>query len=804
MSQLSEKLPRSMKLYREFAILTIGAVCLFVLLALLSFDPSDPLWLRAFATEHISNVVGAVGAFVAGMLLGGFGYVAYLVPIILCIYLIFLTRRDWSAYRWRDFGVCVGGFAGTTLSLCVLTDLHVNGSLAFPFGPGGIIGRSITNLTIPYMNVVGVTLVSGTFTLIFLQAMVGFSWVAVGRSLWKLAGFAGRGSAAFLRGLGTVAKSAFETSRRMALRYSSPSSKGEPREVEVVVPEAQSRSKTKYENRLDRMKNRKGRILPGGASNEELKVDVATLERRENPVGKGSDSILSNESDAAVATSLANPEAGEFELPSLELLIDSPNSRITDEEDRRELQVMAQKLTTNLNDFGVSVEVVSIVPGPVVTRFELELAPGLKVNKIISLANDLARALAVVSVRVVPVIPGKSVVGIEVPNSKRAMVSLKEILGAEAFQAATATLTLALGKSVSGEPVVANIERMPHLLVAGTTGSGKSVGINTMLLSLLYRLTPNDVKLILVDPKMLELSVYDGIPHLLAPVVTDMEDAEKALKWCVMEMERRYALMASLEVRSLAGYNQRIERAAEVGEVLIDDSAIGDVNEEPQVLEKLPLIVVVIDEFADMFMIVGKKVDTLIARIAQKARAAGIHLVLATQRPSVDVITGLIKANIPCRMSYQVSSQVDSRTILDQAGAEQLLGQGDMLYLAPGTSVPERVHGAFVSDDEVLSVVAEWKRRGEPDYVDDMFSSVSNEVSGLDFGFGDENSDDELYREAVEFVIDSRRASISSVQRKLRIGYNRAARLIETMEQNGIVSEPNHTGTREVLFENGD
>ena len=804
MSQLSEKHPRSMKLYREFAFLGIGAVSLFVLLALLSFDPSDPLWLSAFRAEQISNIVGAIGAVVAGMLLSGFGYVAFGVPIILCIYLILVTRSKQESFNWAHFCVSLCGCAGTILSLCVLTDLHVSSTLTFPYGPGGIVGRAIAGLAVPFVNVVGVTLISVTLSLIFVQAMIGFSWVGVANLTSRGIAILVRGIVVMLRILSNVVSSNCVRLKDWIRFAASNQTRQKTPEIEVIDPINTSRSKSKYENRLDRLKYRRDHDLDTASGSQSEVLDLSVDHRGTHTPQGGSPLANATKSASSSGKDDAVGKVDKFELPSLELLIDSPSSRQTNDEDLRELQVMAQKLTSNLNDFGVSVEVVSIVPGPVVTRFELELAPGLKVSKITTLANDLARALAVISVRVVPVIPGKSVVGIEVPNSKRAVVSLKEILASDAFQSAKATLTLALGKNVAGEPIVANIERMPHLLVAGTTGSGKSVGINTMLLSLLYRLTPDDVRLILVDPKMLELSVYDGIPHLLRPVVTDMEDAEKVLKWCVMEMERRYALMASLEVRSLSGYNQRIERAAELGEVFFDDSVSPDTNDEPRALEKLPLIVVVIDEFADMFMIVGKKVDTLIARIAQKARAAGIHLILATQRPSVDVITGLIKANIPCRMSYQVSSQVDSRTILDQVGAEHLLGHGDMLYLAPGTSVPERVHGAFVTDDEVLSVVAEWKKRGEPEYVENMFSALSSDAIGFDLGIGNENSDDELYREAVEFVLDSRRASISSVQRKLRVGYNRAARLIETMEQNGIVSEPNHTGTREVLIESVD
>jgi S-DNA-T family DNA segregation ATPase FtsK/SpoIIIE len=473
------------------------------------------------------------------------------------------------------------------------------------------------------------------------------------------------------------------------------------------------------------------------------------------------------------------------------------------------LEAMSRLLEHKLKDFGVVAEVVEVLPGPVITRFEIQPGTGVKVSKITNLAKDIARSMAVISVRVVEVIPGKTVVGIEIPNEDRAVVNFHDVLASSAYDKAKSALTLALGHDIAGEPVVADLAKMPHLLVAGTTGSGKSVGVNAMLLSLLYKSTPADVRLILVDPKMLELSVYDGIPHLLTPVITDMKDAANGLRWCVAEMERRYKLMATLGVRNLAGFNRKLKDAEAAGEPIRDPLFVPEENFQPgaevaqaPVLEPLPAIVVVIDEFADMIMIVGKKVEELIARIAQKARAAGIHLILATQRPSVDVITGLIKANVPTRIAFQVSSRIDSRTILDQGGAEQLLGHGDMLYLPPGTGLPVRVHGAFVSDEEVHRVVADWKQRGEPAYIDGLLDDgSSSNIPGIaSDGSGDDDSEaDALYDEAVHFVTSSRKASISAVQRKLRIGYNRAARLIETMEAAGVVSEMGHNGQREVL-----
>ena len=468
-----------------------------------------------------------------------------------------------------------------------------------------------------------------------------------------------------------------------------------------------------------------------------------------------------------------------------------------------ELNQIAELLEAKLEEFGIEATVESVLPGPVVTRFEIQPAPGTKASKITNIAQDIARSLSVSSVRVVEVIEGKSYVGIEIPNNNRKMVRLTEILSSKAFKSSPSNLSVALGQDISGNPIVVDLSKMPHLLVAGTTGSGKSVGLNAMLLSLLFKSDPEEVRLILVDPKMLELAVYDGIPHLLTPVITDMTDASNGLRWCVAEMDRRYKLMSMMGVRNLAGFNKKILDAEKNGKQILNP-----LNEnEDEYLEVLPSIVVVVDEFADMMMLVGKKVEHLIARIAQKARAAGIHLILATQRPSVDVITGLIKANIPTRIAFQVSTKIDSRTILDQGGAEQLLGYGDMLYLPPGVGVPVRVHGAFVGDDEVHRVVNDWKSRAEPNYVDEITSSTQDTGpipgwTGADASNLDEQ--DELYDEAVNFVIESRRASISAVQRKLRIGYNRAARLIETMEEAGLVSEMSSNGSREVLVPKRD
>lgn len=488
-------------------------------------------------------------------------------------------------------------------------------------------------------------------------------------------------------------------------------------------------------------------------------------------------------------------------LPSISLL-ERPNRTVNpiSEED---LERVSRLVEVKLLDFNVDAKVVGVYPGPVVTRFELDLAPGVKVSKITGLSKDLARSLSAISVRVVEVIPGKSFIGLELPNQHREIVRLSEVIGDEIFEQSKSPLTMVLGKDIAGKAVVADLAKMPHLLVAGTTGSGKSVGVNVMICSLLYKSTPDDVRFLMIDPKMLELSVYEGIPHLLTEVVTDMKEAANGLRWCVGEMERRYKLMSMLGVRNLKGYNAKVAEAIADGKPLRDPlwKATDDMRGEPPLLEKLPSIVVVIDEFADMMMIVGKKVEELIARIAQKARAAGIHLVLATQRPSVDVITGLIKANIPTRIAFQVSSKIDSRTILDQQGAESLLGQGDMLYLPPGSGVPNRVHGAFVDDHEVHAIVADWKTRGRPNYIPEILSGETNEENLLPGEtLEDEDAEaDPLFDQAVAFVTESRKASVSGVQRRFRIGYNRAARLVETMEQVGIVSGPGHNGNREVL-----
>ncbi len=570
------------------------------------------------------------------------------------------------------------------------------------------------------------------------------------------------------------------------IEYPDPDGHSEPESQTIAEPEPRSeKSRFSMSSLKDKMKGPSPKAEPAVAPSASSTAPSPAA----TPAGQGS------ESDDSADTTELTP------MPSFDLL-DRPDKHenpITQEE----LDAVSRLVEEKLADFNIEASVVGVYPGPVITRFELDLAPGVKVSKITGLSKDLARAMSAISVRVVEVIPGKSVIGLELPNKNREMVRLSEVISCETFQSNPSALTMVLGSDISGKPVVVDLAKMPHVLVAGTTGSGKSVGVNVMILSLLYKSTPEDVRMIMIDPKMLELSVYEGIPHLLAEVVTDMKEAANALRWCVGEMERRYKLMSALGVRNLKGYNAKVTQAIANGEPIKDPlwRAEESMDTAPPDLEKLPAIVVVVDEFADMMMIVGKKVEELIARIAQKARAAGIHLVLATQRPSVDVITGLIKANIPTRIGFQVSSKIDSRTILDQQGAEALLGMGDMLYLPPGSPVPTRVHGAFVDDHEVHAVVADWQKRGKPEYIDEILNGEASAEVLLP-GEQPEGADqevDEFYDEAVAFVTESRRASVSGVQRKFRIDYNRAARLVEQMENSGVVSPPGHNGNREVV-----
>ena len=757
--------PSKIKLIlKEGALIGWLFVCIYLLIALATHSSEDPGWSYAGNTGYVLNAGGSLGAWLSDVFFSLLGCVAYLLPILLALraWNVFRTHRDDKpGFDSLVFILRILGLTMVLVSATALTTLHYDGlETSLPFGVGGILGSSIEVEATAAFNSIGSTLVLVAVFLFGLTVFTDISWLTLIE--WIASG---------------LLKFSEYISRRMAAR------------------------KAKRSERMQAMLAQQHR--------KEVKKTQAEREVTKQPLNIQQPSRKSTFSDRVEKEKQTSffIDKNLATLPALGLL-DKADNNTGKAFSKDSLQAMSKQLELKLQDFGISAEVIEVLPGPVVTCFEIQPAAGIKASRISGLSRDLARSLAVVSVRVVEVIPGKSYVGIEIPNEHREMVRLSEVLSSEVYEQAKSPLTLALGNDISGLPICADLAKMPHLLVAGTTGSGKSVGINSMLLSLLYKSTPEDVRLILIDPKMLELSVYDGIPHLLTPVVTDMKDAASSLRWCVGEMERRYKLMSALGVRNLAGYNKKIMDSIAVGSPLIDplwkpDEFFNEENSSPPSLDKLPCIVVVIDEFADMMMIVGKKVEQLIARIAQKARAAGIHLILATQRPSVDVITGLIKANVPSRIAFQVSSKIDSRTILDQSGAESLLGHGDLLYLPPGTSIPIRVHGAFVDDHEVHKVVADWKSRGAPEYLEDITSEAITSnipVPGYgDDGGSDDQESDPFYDEAVAFVIQTRKASISSVQRKLRVGYNRAARLVEQMEASGVVSEMSSNGNRDVL-----
>ncbi|HFB65127.1 MAG TPA: DNA translocase FtsK [Aeromonadales bacterium] len=753
---LDEHFIGSRRLREGLWILAI-AFAAYVLLALISYNPTDPGWSYAGPEKKIHNLIGFSGAWIADIFLSVFGYLAFLLPLLIAFAGWQLIRKphpdssEMSLEKPIPLWLRFTGAVILILSGCGLAWFHFPDPSPASYYSGGWLGVWVIQLLTPLTAQVGTTLLLLAFFLASITWVTGLSWLGL------------------MDRLGAIT---IHLTQKIVHKLKSFRAKRQQKTVQL------KRAETFKQKQLKALKKVPPKIEPKVAR---VKPSIRVMKEKQ-------------------ASLFTDPVVGE--LPPLSLLDPADvNSKGISEDS---LEAISKLLEMKLADFGIHVEVVAVHPGPVITRFELDLAPGVKASKITNLAKDLARSLSTISVRVVEVIPGKSVIGIEIPNEDREIVRLSEVLSSEIFDQSRSKITMALGKDISGNPVVIDLAKMPHMLVAGTTGSGKSVGINAMLISLLYKSSPEDVRLILIDPKMLELSVYEGIPHLLTPVVTDMKDAANALRWCVAEMERRYQLMSKVGVRNLGGFNKKVEEAIKHGEPLKDplwDAEQHLDDEEAPDLETLPNIVVVIDELADMMMVVGKKVEELIARIAQKARAAGIHLLLATQRPSVDVLTGLIKANIPSRIAFQVSSRIDSRTILDQMGAEQLLGQGDMLYLPGGTSIPTRVHGAFVADDEVHKVVADWKRRSDPDYLEEITNGIS-ESAMLPGSGGVEDSDaeqDELYDQAVEFVITSRRASISAVQRKLKVGYNRAARMVEAMELAGIVSEMQHNGSREVL-----
>ena len=740
---------------REGALLILGALATYLLVSLASYHPADPGWSHTSTVTDIHNAGGVVGAWLADILLYLFGYLAYLLPVMVAYsgWLVFKGRTPTGGIDLHVLSIRWSGFLLTVGAGCGLATLESGAGLgALPAGAGGVLGSIIGHGLVNLFSLVGATLFLLALFLTGVTLFTGLSWFMVmdftGRHTLALTDYAyGR-----IQELPDyLASRRAQKQREVAVRASQEKAiRRKPPRIEPVIQQVQQSERVERE--------------------------------RQAP--------------------LFDPPPN-TELPPLSLL-DEP--RPSEEGySTSALEAMSRLVEMKLQDFNIEVEVVAVHPGPVITRFELDLGVGVKVSQVTNLAKDIARALSAISVRVVEVIPGKSVIGLEIPNEHRQIISLSEILNSAEYDDSHSPLTLALGKDISGQPVCADLARMPHLLVAGTTGSGKSVAINAMILSLLYKTLPKDVRLIMIDPKMLELSVYEGIPHLLTPVVTDMKEAANALRWCVGEMERRYRLMAALGVRNIANYNRKVKDAEDNGNPIPDPLfQPDDVLEgtEPPMLQPLPYIVIIIDELADMMMVVGKKVEELIARLAQKARASGVHLVLATQRPSVDVITGLIKANIPTRIAFQVSSKVDSRTILDQMGADQLLGHGDMLYMAPGTSVPVRIHGAFVSDQEVHKVAGHLKGKSEPDYMTEILEVSSEHVPGLkpEAGAGDDDTEaDPLYDQAVAIVTETRRASISGVQRRLKIGYNRAARMIEQMEDTGIVGPPQSNGSREVL-----
>ncbi|ROM52340.1 cell division protein FtsK [Pseudomonas canadensis] len=771
---------------KEGALIAIGALCLFLMMALLTYSKDDPGWSHNSKIEDVQNFGGPAGSYSADILFMVLGYFAYIFPLLLAIktWQIFRQRHEpwqWSGwlFSWRLIGLVF-----LVLSGAALAHIHFHAPTGLPAGAGGALGESLGDLARRTLNIQGSTLMFIALFLFGLTVFTDLSWFKVMDVTGKITldllelfqGAANRWWAARVDRKRMVAQlREVDTRVNEVVAPSTPDRREQAKVKERLIEREQALSK--------HMSDREKQVPPVIAPAPPKAPEPSHRVQKEKQAPLFVDSAV------------------EGTLPPISILDPAEKKQLNYSPES--LAAVGHLLEIKLKEFGVEVSVDSIHPGPVITRYEIQPAAGVKVSRISNLAKDLARSLAVTSVRVVEVIPGKTTVGIEIPNEDRQIVRFSEVLSTPEYDNFKSPVTLALGHDIGGKPVITDLAKMPHLLVAGTTGSGKSVGVNAMILSILFKSGPEDAKLIMIDPKMLELSIYEGIPHLLCPVVTDMKDAANALRWSVAEMERRYKLMAKMGVRNLSGFNAKIKEAQERGET-IDDPLYKreSIHDEAPKLTKLPTIVVVVDEFADMMMIVGKKVEELIARIAQKARAAGIHLILATQRPSVDVITGLIKANIPTRMAFQVSSKIDSRTIIDQGGAEQLLGHGDMLYMPPGTSLPIRVHGAFVSDDEVHRVVEAWKLRGAPEYNDDILNGVEEAGSGFENGGGggdDDAETDALYDEAVAFVLESRRASISAVQRKLKIGYNRAARMIEAMEMAGVVTAMNTNGSREVI-----
>ena len=740
---------RLLSLLRESRWLLLVAVALYLILILFGFDRADPSWSHSASGAVAHNPGGMLGAWLADVLLYLFGFSAWW-------WVTLMLQRVWAGYRsiradslfdQRALWVSLLGFLVLLFASSAVEALRLyTWKVALPLAPGGMFGAAIGGVLSHTLGYIGATLFLLALMVVSFSLYTGLSWL---RFVDWLGGALEDGY--------LWARNAWQTRQDKRIGAQA------MQERSIVVEEEKKRVE----------------------EHQPIHIEMPIVEvPRSKRVDK----------EKQVALFADMPDS---DLPPLHLLDEAKQQVAVVSAET--LEFTSRLIERKLKDFGVEVKVVGAYPGPVITRYEIDPAVGVKGSQIMNLVRDLARALSVVSIRVVETIPGKSYMALELPNPKRQIVHLSEILGSQVYAEMNSPLTIAMGKDISGKPVVADLGKMPHVLVAGTTGSGKSVAINAMILSLLYKSTPQHVRLLLVDPKMLELSVYEGIPHLLAPVVTDMRQAASALNWGVQEMDKRYKLMSHFGVRNIAGYNQKVRDAIKAGEPLTNPFTI--TPENPEALEELPYIVIFIDELADLMMVVGKKVEELIARLAQKARASGIHLVLATQRPSVDVITGLIKANVPTRVAFQVSSKIDSRTILDQMGAEALLGQGDMLYLPPGSGYPQRVHGAFVSDQEVHRVAEFLKAQGQPNYIEGILTSLDEqgaEGGELEGGGADAESDP-LYDQAVEIVMKTRRPSISLVQRHLRIGYNRAARLIEAMEKAGLVSAMQGNGNREVL-----